>query len=57
MEDQSNKILNYPCSKCSHQIKVPKGYIEQFKPGGKEYHIDGQSYLHCPNCGRMIEIK
>jgi len=22
-----------------------------------KYHIDGQSYLNCPKCGEMIEIK
>jgi len=52
-----NEIINYSCLKCHHQIKVPRDCIEQFKPGGKEYHIDGQSYLNCPNCGEMIEIK
>lgn len=47
----------YPCLKCRYQIKVPEDYIAQFKPGGSEYHLDGQSYLHCPQCGEAIEIK
>lgn len=56
-ESVSGRIVNYSCSKCRHQIKVPKDYIDQFKPGGKEYHLDGKSYLHCPKCAEMIEIK
>jgi hypothetical protein len=23
----------------------------------REYHLDGQSYLHCPKCAEPIEIK
>lgn len=49
--------LIYPCLKCRYQIKVPEDCIAQFKPGGREYHLDAQSYLHCPKCGEAIEIK
>ena len=56
-QEPFNEIVNYSCLKCHHQIKVPRDYIDQFKLGGREYHIDGQSYLNCPNCGEMIEIK
>jgi len=54
---EPGKIVSYPCLKCKYQIKVPKDYIDQFKPGGKEYHLDGHSYLHCPKCAEIIEIK
>ena len=57
IESESSKIVSYSCLKCKCQIKVPKDYIDQFRPGGREYHLDGQSYLHCPECGEMIEIK
>lgn len=59
LEDKGcpSRIVIYPCLKCKYQIKVPKDYIDQFKPGGREYHLDGQSYLRCPQCGETIEIK
>lgn len=56
MNKEENMII-YRCVKCQYQIEVPKEYINQFKPGGKEYHSEGQSQLICPNCGEMIEIK
>jgi hypothetical protein len=56
-EAKHQDIVIYPCLKCHYQIKVPLDYIDQFKPGGREYHLDGKSYLHCPKCAEMIEIK
>ena len=56
-EAKHQNIIIYPCLKCHYQIKAPKDYIDQFKPGGREYHLDGKSYLHCPKCGEAIEIK
>lgn len=57
IDTEHSRSINYSCLKCRYQIKVPKDYIDQFKPGGKEYHLDGHSYLHCPKCAEMIEIK
>lgn len=56
MSKETNTVI-YHCAKCQYEIKCPKEYLDQFKPGGKEYHPDGESLLICPRCGEMIEIK
>jgi hypothetical protein len=39
-EAKHQDIVIYPCLKYHYQIKVPKDYIDQFKPGGRKYSKD-----------------
>lgn len=50
-------IIKYVCPQCKHEFGVPASWIREFYPGGKEYHNGGNSYLNCPKCREMIELK
>jgi len=45
------------CPGCKFDLNIPFQIARDFSPGGKEYHEDGDSYLICPHCGDIIELR
>jgi len=50
-------LVGYRCPKCDHFFLIPSEIVQDFSPGGKEYHEGGESYFNCPRCREFVNVE